>query len=50
MASWLIITLVIIIVLFIILFGGFIFFIYKDWNNNLKGAEEVNAENETNKS
>lgn len=36
MASWLIITLVIIIVLFIILFGGFIFFMYKDWNNSFK--------------
>ncbi|AOX43707.1 hypothetical protein S100390_v1c03640 [Spiroplasma sp. NBRC 100390] len=50
MASWLIITLVIIIILFIILFGGFIFFMYKDWNNNSKVTEETKIENDKNKS
>jgi len=30
MATWLIITLTIIIVLFLVLFGGFVFFMYKD--------------------
>ncbi|APE74413.1 hypothetical protein [Spiroplasma citri] len=40
MATWLIITLTII-VLFLVLFGGFIFFMYKDWNNNIKSAEET---------
>ncbi|WP_283272724.1 hypothetical protein [Spiroplasma sp. SV19] len=50
MASWLIITLVIIIVLFIILFGGFIFFMYKDWNNNVKITEEKETEYDKNKS
>lgn len=49
MSSWLIITLVIIIILFIILFSGFIFFIYKDWNNNLKDNEKIKTEDDKKK-
>ncbi|GAA6237973.1 MAG: hypothetical protein SPLM_00980 [Spiroplasma phoeniceum] len=50
MATWLIITLTIIIVLFLVLFGGFVFFMYKDWNNNIKRAEDTKLEKNKNKS